>query len=156
LQRGDVTVIELTSSAQLVDEGLRMRHCVASLDLACHRGYSAIMSLRGRAEHAVSTAELRMCEDGGLHVVVEQHRSVRNGEPDRECEQALAALVLHLNDAGAARRLRARRDFQHRHQLQARERAAGVLRQQTLRAGQASELAWKLASTVPGATPLAE
>jgi hypothetical protein len=154
-QHGHVTVTELTSSAHLVDEGLRMRHCVASLDLACHRGYSAIMSLRGRAGHAVSTAELRMCEDGGLHVVVEQHRSVRNGEPDRECEEALAALVLHLNDAGAAGRLRARRDFQHRHQLHARECAVGVQRQRALRAGQASELAWKLASTVPGATPLA-
>jgi len=107
-----ITIVELTSAAQLRAEGARMRHCVASYDRACHSGHGAIVSLRTAAGDVLSTAELRLVEGDDLQVRVEQHRSACNGVPEAECERALAALVLDLNRSAAQASLRARFRFQ--------------------------------------------
>lgn len=53
----DWSVRELTSSQALLEESIAMSHCVRLYDLACHRGASAIFSLR-RAERRCLTIEL--------------------------------------------------------------------------------------------------
>jgi hypothetical protein len=153
-QHGTTTVVELASSGQLVAEGVRMRHCVASFDQACHRGRSAIVSLRSEPEGIMSTAELRLCDDDGLYVEVGQHGSVQNSLPGRHHEEVLAALVQHLNSPDLAGYLRARRDFQDLQQLEAGQHAAKLSSYREQRAGQGRELAWRLASDIPGAAPL--
>ena len=117
---GDITVVELTSAAQLEAEGARMRHCVASYDRACHSGHSAIVSLRTAAGSVLSTAELRLVEGDDLRVTLEQHRSAGNGVPEADCEHALAALVVGLNRSEAQALLRARFRFQLAQRGQAR------------------------------------
>jgi hypothetical protein len=143
---GDVTVVELTSSAQLAAEGRRMRHCVATYDQACYRGHSAIVSLRAASGAVRSTAELHLAEDDGMRVVVKQHRSAHDSAPAAACARALDALVRYLNDDGAAPLLRARELFQRRQRQRAR-------RDEDLRRGQSHETAWRLAGGVPGGQP---
>jgi hypothetical protein len=155
-QHEQVTIVELTSSSQLLDEGKRMSHCVATLGRACHLGYSVIVALHSEATGTGSTAELRFCDELGLQLEVEQHKSVRNGPPDPACVRALAALLHHLNEEDSAPLLRARRDFQHRQHARACAQAAEKCHQYELHAGQAPELAWRLASQVRGVPSLAE
>jgi len=152
-EHGDVTVDELTSSAQLLAEGRDMLHCVASFDRVCHRGHSAVMALYDTSRGVRSTAELRLCDAAGLQVKVEQHRSARNGPPDPACDKALAALMHHLNDVETLPLLRARRDFQRCQQALARGQAAGAQLQHELHAGEARTHAWTLAGRV-GSTAL--
>jgi len=119
---GEVTVAELTNAGQLHAEGMLMRHCVATYDRACYSGHSVIVSLRAASGVVLSTAELRLVEDDGVRVAVEQHRSARNGAPGAASEHALQALVRRLNDGAAEPLLRARTRFQQAHRTRARLR----------------------------------
>ena len=117
---GEITVVELTSSAQLHAESVRMQHCVASYDRACHGGRSVIVSLRAVSGRVLSTAELRLVDGDRPRVAVEQHRAIRNGAPMAACERALEALVACLNDEAAAALLQARIRFQQHQRGRAR------------------------------------
>lgn len=119
---GEITAVELTSAAQLQAESVRMQHCVASYDRACHSGRSVIVSLRAVSGRVLSTAELRLVDGDRPRVAVEQHRAIRNGAPMAACERALEALVACLNDEPAAALLQARIRFQQDQRGQARLR----------------------------------
>lgn len=146
---GEVSVVELTSAGQLHAEGMLMQHCVATYDRACYSGHSAIVSLRTAAGAVLSTAELWLVEDDGVHVALAQHRAARNGLPGAACERALEALVHHLNEGAAEPLLRARTRFQQAH----RERER--LRQHVLE-GHAHRVALQLARFTPSAFPAQE
>jgi hypothetical protein len=137
---GDRTVVELTDGGQLAAEGRLMRHCVAMYDQACYQGHSAIVSLREASGAVRSTAELRLVEEDGMRVAVEQHRSAENGAPDSACARALEMLVRHLNAGDAEPLLRARSLFQRQHR-------EWQHREQRGRRGQAHEAAWRLAGS---------
>lgn len=119
---GEIIVVELTSAAQLHAESVRMQHCVASYDRACHSGRSAIVSLRAVSGRILSTAELKLVDGDRPRVAVEQHRAIRNGAPTTACERALEALVPCLNDETVAVLLQARIRFQEDQRGRARLR----------------------------------
>lgn len=123
-QYEQITVIELTSGAQLRTEGQVMQHCVGSYDDLCRSGNIMIVSLRARSGKPVSTAELYV-GDGVTRVVVGQHRAVRNAIPSAECAQALVTFVGFLNRADNRELLRRKRDFQ-RHQADQRRTLWGA------------------------------
>lgn len=112
---GGITVVELASAAELQAESVRMQHCVASYDRACFSGHSAIVSLRTASGVVLSTAELRLVEEGGLRVAVVQHRSARNAALGDAPVRPLEAIVRHLNAGAAEPLLRARIRFQQGH-----------------------------------------
>ncbi|MBC7455155.1 MAG: PcfJ domain-containing protein [Massilia sp.] len=114
-----MTVIELTSSAQLPTEGQAMQHCVGSYEDFCRSGNSVIVSLRASSGEPASTAELHL-GDGVLRVVAGQHRASRNALPSAQCAQALVALVAYLNSVENREPLRQRQDFQRHHRVQRR------------------------------------
>ena len=140
---GEITIVELTSAAQLQAEGALMEHCVASYANACHSGGSAIVSLRAASGAVLSTAELRLDEEDVLRVAVKQHRSARNGAPGAACERALAALVLCLNRSQAQALLRARYRFQQDNRGRAR-------RLYDAREAHAHQVALRLAGNILG------
>jgi hypothetical protein len=110
-QYEQITVIELTTSAQLRAEGQVMQHCVGSYDALCRSGNSMIVSLRTPLGRPVSTAELHF-DDGMPSAVAGQHRAARNAIPSTECVQALVAFVGFLNRADNRELLKRRQDFQ--------------------------------------------
>lgn len=112
-QHEQLTVVELTSSAQLRAEGMAMRHCVGTYDSSCMSGSSIIVSMRSASGVSVSTAELCF-RAGEAGVVLAQHRGAGNGVPSAGCTRAVDALVRHLNSIDSLELLRARQQFQKR------------------------------------------
>jgi hypothetical protein len=86
------TLTWLTNEAELISEGLRMRHCVGSYSDRCVQGISNIATIYS-ADGQCSTVEIRL--DGpaskqGMPVII-QHRAFLNEAPAEKCEQVLAA-----------------------------------------------------------------
>lgn len=75
-QEGEpLTAKPLTDELQLLDEGVNMRHCVATYDVSCSKGRSRIFSIR-RGGERVATTELSN-QAGRWRAV--QTRGYRNG-----------------------------------------------------------------------------
>ncbi len=138
----DRTVVELTSSSDLLAEGRALQHCVAGYSYRCARMDSIIVSVRNAEGWPCSTAELYLTEQG---IVTGQHSAISNSAPEAECERAIAALVRSLNSANCAALLQRRRTFQRAH-AQRHDSEQYVARQHiTATTRRAGELAWQLA-----------
>jgi hypothetical protein len=88
------TLTWLTNEAELISEGLRMRHCVGSYIDGCVKGGTNIATILS-ADGNLSTVELRLSEDSSNKgkQYVAQHRAYKNGNPAEQCEQVLAAYL---------------------------------------------------------------
>jgi hypothetical protein len=73
-----------------------MQHCVGGYSEVCASGNSLVFSLATADGTRLSTAELKLIDDG-RELVVCQHRAVSNGPAPGHCVVALAALVSYLN-----------------------------------------------------------
>lgn len=110
-QAGNRTIVEMTSSGQLLAEGQAMAHCVGGYAIACRSGNSVIVTLRGAAGVSMSTAELHL-HAAAPRITVAQHRAAHNAAPGPDCVRALRALLVHLNGPDVDQLLRRRLDFQ--------------------------------------------
>ena len=88
------TLTWLTNEAELISEGLRMRHCVGSYIDRCVLGRANIATVASTdGEH--STVEIRLNEENpnkGKQYVV-QHRTYKNGSPSAKCDAVVAAYL---------------------------------------------------------------
>lgn len=141
-----VTVIELTSSRELIREGVAMSHCVAMLDRVCHHGDGVIVALRGQHASEVSTAELRLGAGPQVQAVIEQHRGVNNSAPPQACQRALEAFVQYVNHDERTTMRQARHAFQRQQQQRVKRIQAEQSRAYEVHADRMRELAWTLAS----------
>lgn len=85
----------LTSTSALVEEGLRMRHCVGSYDQQCAQGTTHIASVKVDGDH-VATLELRvelMAKEKTLSINKGQFASVRNSSPPAEAQSAFSEFM---------------------------------------------------------------
>lgn len=87
----------LTTRRQLIEEGQRLRHCVAGFHHGLKEGASYILSIR--SPEGMSTVELRRApttEGTKESLTVIQHRSIRNGPPPKEHERRLQEIFPNL------------------------------------------------------------
>ena len=91
----DLYVVELESPAALVEESRQLQHCVHLYGDMCRSGLSRIFSVRDSCGRALSTAEIRPLarKSGGVECWLYQHRGVRDGVPEKQCSDAIEALV---------------------------------------------------------------
>lgn len=95
---GTVTATELTTPAELVEEGSSLEHCVAAYAAECYEGRSRIVSLRCTRTGARSTLELGQVLIGRqLKLETLQHEGPNNTKPRSELAAAAATLVRTLN-----------------------------------------------------------
>ncbi len=83
---GPYRVIELTSQAELEQEGRQLEHCVGAYAAACLDGITFIYAVRDRHGRHCSTFEIRIAETTPALI---QHKALRDSEPPQD-EQALA------------------------------------------------------------------
>lgn len=83
-----VTLVPLTTSDALADEGNAMRHCVAGYAWQCAMNGHHILSLRGASGGRLSTAEILRPDRPGAFVV-RQHFGPGNSEPPSVATAAL-------------------------------------------------------------------
>jgi hypothetical protein len=94
----------LTSTTALVQEGLRMRHCVGSYDTICPRGKTHIAAIRIGGE-SVATLEVKAAIDASKNALIldkGQFKARYNRTPSDAAHQALGAF-LHDVEAGRIR-----------------------------------------------------
>ena len=98
---GEWVFVELTTSADLREEGDAMLHCVTGYDGDCHRGRSHIFSVRDASGGRVSTLELRPKQKTrkGIQYVVAQNRGVHNVAVSAACKKAAEQFLKTVNDA---------------------------------------------------------
>ena len=92
---GDLTIMPLTDSAQLREEGESMKHAVAYYDFFCQQGISRIFSIR-RDEERIATGELRLRED---RWTVSQVRAAFNRKPPKDADEAMEQIAVRYNEA---------------------------------------------------------
>lgn len=88
------TLTWLTNEAELISEGLRMRHCVGSYIDRCVQGLTNIATIYS-ADGDCSTVEIRLDGDDykkGTPLII-QHRTYLNGAPVEKCDKVLAAFM---------------------------------------------------------------
>ncbi|MGX9960575.1 PcfJ domain-containing protein [Xanthomonas euvesicatoria] len=93
---GDMTAVELLTSDELLDEGVRMQHCVGGYYVSCFSGLSRIVSLRdtdGRSRSTVQLALRRKTRRARPTLYVAQHCGPGNQDPSAE-DRAAAKLLL--------------------------------------------------------------
>lgn len=105
------SIVELTETAGLAEEGHAMGHCVGGYGEECSMEGSVMFSVRDDAGRRLSTAQL-LIDPVTMRVSAVQHRGARNDCPPRECEQAIDILVRFLNHPDRTEFLRRR----HLHQ----------------------------------------
>lgn len=115
-----VRVVPLSTTAQLVEEGLRLNHCVGGYDGACRTGRTHILSVRDAAGASLATVELRAARSASrpnvLSLSVVQFRGRDDGPAPPLARDALEAFWSRLTE-GAVRVF-------HRETLSAMEAAA--------------------------------
>lgn len=89
-RRGPYRVLELTSQADLEQEGHCLGHCVGTYTANCLCWGSAVFSVRDRFGRSLSTFEVQLADSGPVLV---QHKALGNREPPA-AEQALVAAFL--------------------------------------------------------------
>lgn len=106
-----LSIVELTETAGLAEEGHAMGHCVGGYGEACSMQGSVMFSVRDDAGRRLSTAQL-LIDPVTMRVSAVQHRGARNDCAPQECEQAVDILVRFLNHPDRIEFLRRR----HLHQ----------------------------------------
>ena len=103
-----LTVVSLTDSSQLAEEGRRLKHCVSAYTSACLCGLSHILSIRDQAGECLSTVEISLKNEssGKLMPEVLQHVGEKNREPDPLNKAALAAVMHKLRKPRSQNRFR--------------------------------------------------
>ena len=106
-QHEELTIISLTSTAELCLDGGLMNHCVGSYFDDCRRGDAHIVSIRDASGNRLSTAEISLEETAGckIQTVVVQHRAKGNRQPEERCVVALEAMVERWQNEGNQREL---------------------------------------------------
>jgi PcfJ-like protein len=104
----DLTVISLTTSLAIQQEGYRLQHCVGNYARSCLSGRSHIVSVRDASGASLSTAEIKLTRSYGAAVSTQviQHRGMDNGEPPSSCATALHVAMKNLQSAAGQSRLR--------------------------------------------------
>ncbi len=94
-----LTVISLTDSFQLAEEGRQLKHCVSTYTTACLLGLSHILSIQDKTGASLSTAEISLEDEpsGRLMPKVHQHVGLMNSEPDPSSQAALADVIHRLS-----------------------------------------------------------
>ncbi len=87
--RPPITAVPLTNTPDLLDEGRRMRHCVATYSNRCSAGRSRIFSIR-QDDNILATTELSL---RGNTWQIAQVRSYKNGEPSPAARQIAKTLL---------------------------------------------------------------
>ena len=93
-----LTVISLTDSFQLAEEGRQLKHCVSTYTEVCLLGLSHILSIRDKTGASLSTVEISLEDEpsGRLIPKVLQHVGLMNSEPEPSSKAALAAVMHKL------------------------------------------------------------
>jgi hypothetical protein len=89
-----VQLIPLTSSAELVEEGKLMHHCVGGYASQCRSGKNHIFSIRDPESNRLSTLQLRQ---GNCSVAIAQNLAFANRLPALEAREAASWLVEQVN-----------------------------------------------------------
>ncbi len=84
-QQQNFKIVHLKSYHQLIEEGRKMKHCVASYGRACLRGESSIWSLRQviTAKQFKRIATIELCKDESDTCFVEEFQSKCNTTPSK-------------------------------------------------------------------------
>ncbi len=85
---------ELFNSAELVEEGNAMHHCVSTYDNLCATGQSHIFSVCAESGERISTMELRMFRK---RYYINQNRGPKNLEVSDDCYKAAKKFVIMIN-----------------------------------------------------------
>ena len=88
-EQPDITVVPLTTTHALLEEGRHMKHCVAVYTNSCTDGQARIFSIR-QGTATLATTELAL-KAGKWHVA--QTRAWRNGEASERAHHAVKILV---------------------------------------------------------------
>lgn len=114
-----LSIVELTETAGLTEEGHAIGHCVGGYGAECSMEGSIMFSVRDDVGRRLSTAQLHI-NPVTMRVSAVQHRGARNDCAPRECEQTVKVLVRFLNHPERTEFLRRRhlhqRAQQYRHQ----------------------------------------
>lgn len=93
-------IIFLKSTNDLVEEGLRMKHCVGSYDTKCLLGTTHIASVKAAGQH-VATLEMHVSLASGKNALIikkGQFASVRNAPPPPDAQRAFAEFMRDVAD----------------------------------------------------------
>jgi hypothetical protein len=88
---GDVVVTSITTVRALIEEGLRLRHCIGRYAMGCAYGGRHVLGLRTKLGFALSTAMFQLSPEGGLRLI--EHRGFANCQPDPRAAQALGHAI---------------------------------------------------------------
>lgn len=88
---GHLIAHELYDYEMFVEEGIAMRHCIASYAWRCADRSSVAFSLRSHSGKRCSTVLLKMRSPDRL--AIEQHRGFANSAPEQDCIEAVDALI---------------------------------------------------------------
>ena len=92
---GSLIAHELSNSAMLLEEGIAMRHCIASYAPLCAEGNNFVFSLQ--TTEGIRRSTLHVTKDAAQHFRVEEHRSFANHSPDQTSSVAAQMLITHLS-----------------------------------------------------------
>lgn len=94
LEAGDMKIIQLTESRELVSEGARMGNCVADYTGRCASGSAYIFSVRDKDGASCVTVEYRLEQSpvGLPELNLIQQKSYKNSTPDTRYDEALNLL----------------------------------------------------------------
>ena len=95
----DLRIVELTTEADLREEGWRLAHCVGGYGPSCRSGHSRIVSVRTADGASLSTVELRRktTAKGSTRLSIVQHHGVRNGAPCASAKRAITAMLRSIH-----------------------------------------------------------
>ena len=99
----DLTIVQLTSQAELTRESTSLGHCVETYGAQCSSGQSIIFSVRDRHGQARSTFEISLqpLSLSKFEVKVIQHKGIRNEAPCRDEKTAVDCFIQFLRGADA-------------------------------------------------------
>lgn len=97
---GDLVAVELTTSSELVAEGLSMGHCVGGYTWQCLGGRSRIVSLRAKDGQPVTTMEIGRSPQGGY--VLRQNYTFGNRRAPKVAADAAQRFMRLLRKAPVA------------------------------------------------------
>lgn len=94
--------VPLATPEDIYNEGMAMRHCVASYTRMCASGDVQLWSIRNPDDERCSTLETVFCDADGKVMKVIQHHASDNGPADPESISAAEELISYLTSAYAA------------------------------------------------------
>ena len=87
-------IVFLDRYSALVEEGLRMSHCIANLDQAARTGHRLPFSLRTLEGRSLASFDISlMLQPSGFEAVLNELRGYRNAHVPDDCEQAVTRFL---------------------------------------------------------------